>query len=344
MKEPQGIRYSVLDLAPVRVGGSIAESFRNTVNLAQQVERLGYTRLWLAEHHNMPGIASAATAVLIGHVAGQTKTIRVGSGGVMLPNHPPIVIAEQFGTLESLYPGRIDLGVGRAPGTDQLTTRALRRVIRAADDFPEQVQELLMYLGPARPGQAVRAVPGVGTNVPVWLLGSSTFSAQLAAALGLPFAFAAHFAPQDLYAALRLYRTKFQPSQWLEKPYAMIGIPVVAADSDEQAQRLATTLYQRFLDLIHGREMLLRPPVDSMNSLWNDNERLMAQSRMTEAIIGGPETVRAGLAKFIERAQPDEIMVSCELYDQRDRFRSYEAVAELMTELNREPVRTPLST
>lgn len=334
MSSSQGTRFSVLDLAPVKIGGTIAEGFRNSVDLAQHAENFGYTRYWLAEHHNMPGISSAATSILIGHVAGQTKSIRVGSGGVMLPNHAPLVIAEQFGTLETIYPGRIDLGIGRAPGTDPLTLRALRRDPRAADDFPDQVRELLAFLGPAVERQAVRAVPGAGTNVPVWLLGSSTFSAQLAAVMGLPFAFAAHFAPQDLYDALRLYRSRFQPSQFLDRPYAMVGIPVVAAETDQQAQRLATTMLQRFLQLIRAENLLLHPPVDGMDGLWNPTEKLMAQSRMAEAIIGGPETLRMGLEVLLERAQPDEIIVSTELYDHADRVRSYELVSQVMNELN----------
>jgi luciferase family oxidoreductase group 1 len=335
MDSSQGTRFSVLDLAPVKLGGTIGESFQNTVNLAQHAEKLGYTRFWLAEHHNMVGIASAATAVLIGLVAGKTTSIRVGSGGVMLPNHAPILIAEQFGTLETLYPGRIDLGIGRAPGTDPLTIRALRRDPRAADDFPEQLRELLALLGPAAANQAVRAVPGEGTNVPVTLLGSSTFSAQLAAATGLPFAFAAHFAPHDLHDAIRLYRTRFQPSQWLEEPYVIVGVPVVAAESDGEAQRLATTMIQRFLQLIRGDNLLLRPPIDSMDGLWLPNERLMAQSRMGEAIIGSPDTVRLGLEALLERTATDEIIISTELYDQQDRLRSYQIVAELMSAMNR---------
>jgi luciferase family oxidoreductase group 1 len=335
MDSSQLTRFSVLDLAPVRVGGTIAESFQNTVDLAQHAEKLGYTRFWLAEHHNMVGIASAATSVLIGHVACKTSRLRVGSGGVMLPNHAPIVIAEQFGTLETLYPGRIDLGIGRAPGTDPLTIRALRRDPRAADDFPEQLRELLTLLGPAEANRAVRAVPGEGTNVPVWLLGSSTFSAQLAAAMGLPFAFAAHFAPQDLHDAIRLYRTRFQPSQWLKDPYVMVGVPIVAADTDREAQRLATTMSQRFLQLIRGENLLLRPPVDGMDGLWTPNERLMAQSRMTEAIIGSPETVLLGLEALLERTSADEVIVTTELYDHAARLRSYQIVAELMTVLNR---------
>ncbi len=321
--------FSVLDLAPVRKGGTIAEAFRNSLNLAQHAERLGYTRFWMAEHHNMPGIASAATSVLIGYVAGGTSTIRVGSGGVMLPNHAPLVVAEQFGTLETLYPGRIDLGVGRAPGTDGLTTRALRRDPNAAADFPDQVEELLRYLGPVEPGQRVRAVPGAGTNVPVWLLGSSTFSAQLAALLGLPFAFAGHFAPQDMHDALRLYRERFTPSAYLDQPHAMVGLPIIAADTDAEAQRLATTPAQRALQLIRGEPFLLAPPVAAMDGLWSPTERAFVESKLGAAIVGGPETVARELNAFIDETEADEIMMACELYDQRDRLRSYELVASL---------------
>ncbi len=320
---------SVLDLAPVRKGGTLTETFRNTLELARCVEQWRYTRFWLAEHHNMPGIASAATAVLIGYVAGGTSRIRVGSGGVMLPNHAPIVIAEQFGTLETLYPGRIDLGVGRAPGTDGLTTRALRRDPNAAADFPDQVEELLALLAPARPGQKVRAVPGAGTNVPVWLLGSSTFSAQLAAALGLPFAFAGHFAPQDMRDALRLYRGGFQPSAYLAEPHAMVGLPVIAASSDAEARRLSTTPAQRALELIRGEPFLLSPPVESMEGRWSPQEQAWVETKMGAAIIGGPDTVRARLKTFLEEMPFDEVMVSCELYEQADRLRSHEIVADV---------------
>jgi luciferase family oxidoreductase group 1 len=331
MGELKQTLFSVLDLAPVKVNSNIAESFRNTLDLAQHVERLGYTRFWLAEHHNMSGIASAATAVLIGYVAGGTKTLRVGSGGVMLPNHAPLVIAEQFGTLETLYPGRIDLGLGRAPGTDGLTVRALRRdPAWNGDEFPSLVQELLAYLGPVSPGQRVKAVPGAGTNVPVWLLGSSTFSAQLAGVLGLPFAFAAHFAPQELYAALRQYRQRFEPSQWLQKPYAMVGLPVIAADSDEKAQVLATSTFMRFLQLIRGEPFLTAPPVDSMEGRWSPDEKLMVQSKLGALICGGPETIRRELAAFLEATQADELMIASDTYSHSDRLRSYELVAEAM--------------
>jgi luciferase family oxidoreductase group 1 len=331
--------YSVLDLAPVKVNSSIAESFRNSLDLARHVERLGYTRFWLAEHHNMSGIASAATAVLIGYVAGGTKTLRVGSGGVMLPNHAPLVIAEQFGTLETLYPGRIDLGLGRAPGTDGLTIRALRRDPNwNGDEFPSLVQELLAYLGPVSPGQRVRAVPGADTNVPVWLLGSSTFSAQLAGVLGLPFAFAAHFAPQELYPALRLYRQRFQPSLWLQKPHAMVGLPVIAADTDKEAQYQATSTYMRFLQLIRGEPFLTAPPVDSMEGRWSPDEKMMVKSKMGAMICGGPETIRRDLAAFIESTQADELMIASDMFNHSDRLRSYEIIADAMKSLARAPL------
>jgi luciferase family oxidoreductase group 1 len=330
--------FSVLDLAPVKVDSTIAESFRNTLDLAQHVERWGYKRFWLAEHHNMSGIASAATAVLIGYVAGGTSTLRVGSGGVMLPNHAPLVIAEQFGTLETLYPGRIDLGLGRAPGTDGLTIRALRRDPNwNGDEFPSMVQELLAYLGPVQPGQRVRAVPGAGTNVPVWLLGSSTFSAQLAGMLGLPFAFAAHFAPQELYPALRLYRQRFQPSQWLQNPYAMVGVPVIAADSDEKAWKLATSTFMRFLQLIRGQPFLTAPPVDNMEDRWSPDEKLMVQSKLGALICGGPETIRREIAAFLEATEADELMIASDTYSHSDRLRSYELVADIMKNLTGVP-------
>jgi luciferase family oxidoreductase group 1 len=334
MTEARHPLFSVLDLAPVRSGGTIAESFRNTLDLAQHAERLGYTRFWLAEHHNMAGIASAATAVLIGYVAAGTQTLRVGSGGVMLPNHAPLVIAEQFGTLETLYPGRIDLGLGRAPGTDGFTVRALRRDPNwNGDEFPALVEELLAFLAPGKPGQRVQAVPGAGTNVPVWLLGSSTFSATLAGLLGLPFAFAAHFAPQQLYPALSLYRQNFKPSQWLAKPHAMVGLPIIAADTDEKARQLATTPAMKFLRLIRGEPFLTAPPVDTMDGLWSPDEKLLVQSKLAALISGGPETIRRELASVLERTQADEIMVASDAYLHSDRVRSYEIVAGVMQTL-----------
>jgi len=329
-------RFSVLDLAPVKENGTIAESFHNTLDLARHCERWGYTRFWLAEHHNMIGIASAATAVLIGHVAGGTTTIRVGSGGIMLPNHAPLVIAEQFGTLETLYPGRIDLGLGRAPGTDGAAIRALRRDPNSTGlEFPDQVTELLGYLAPASHRQMVRAVPGAGTNVPVWLLGSSTFSAQLAAFLGLPFAFAAHFAPQEMQAAISVYRERFKPSERLDKPYVMIGLPVIAAASDQEAQFLATTPALKFLQLIRGEPFLLSPPVENMDAVWSADERFLVQTKLAASIVGGPETVARRLSAFLDETQADEIMINSDTYDHAHRLRSYEIISEIMSPLSR---------
>jgi len=320
---------SVLDLAPVRQGGTISDAFVNSVALARHVEALGYKRFWLAEHHNMPGIASSATAVLIGHIAGATSTIRVGSGGVMLPNHAPIIIAEQFGTLEALYPGRIDLGLGRAPGTDQLTTRALRRDL--ADDenaFPRNVQELLALLAPAGELQRVRAVPGSGSNVPVWLLGSSTFSAQLSGMLGLPFAFASHFAPQRLMEAIEVHRHFFKPSEYLDKPHVMVGLPVIAAESDERANYLATTTFQRLINLVRGRPTVLVPPVESMDGLWDEREEAYVRTHLGVAVIGGPETVKRRLEDFVQQTGADELIITSDFYDPVDRLRSFEIIME----------------
>ena len=328
-------RFSVLDLAPVREGGSVAETCRNTLDLAKHAETWGFTRFWLAEHHNMPGIASAATSVLIGHVAAGTSTIRVGSGGVMLPNHSALVIAEQFGTLECLFPGRIDLGVGRAPGSDGLAARALGYKT-VEEDFPRQVQELLTYLAPARPGQRLIAYPGVGTNVPVWLLGSSTYSAQLAARFGLPFAFASHFAPALLFEALKIYRAEFQPSKYLAKPYAIAGVPLVGAESDAEAHKLATSGRQRHLRLIRGEHVFVPPPVDSMDDLWSPAEQFAVESRLGAGAIGGPETLSARLADFIEQTKADELIFVSDLYDHKLRLRSFEIAADVMKSFVRE--------
>ena len=340
---------SVLDLAHVRLGGTVAEAFGNTLDLAQHVERWGYKRFWLAEHHNIPGVASAATSVLISYVADHTKTIRVGSGGVMLPNHAPLVIAEQFGTLEALYPGRIDLGLGRAPGGDSAVVRALRRDLRAGEDFPALVEELRRYLapetrsknqsaaGPARPGglvtawqDSVKAYPGAGSNVPIWLLGSSLFSAALAAELGLPFAFASHFAPEQLLAALDLYRRSFRASETLDKPHTIAGVPVIAAETDEEAWRLATTPLQMFLNLIRNRPGPMMPPVDGPAKLdWNEFERAAVESRFGAAVVGSRERVREGLELFLAETGVDELMVVTAVYDHAARLRSYEMVAEM---------------
>jgi len=329
-------RFSILDLAPVRVGGSVAEALRNTVDLARHAERWGYTRFWLAEHHNMPGIASAATSVLIGHVAGATRIIRVGSGGIMLPNHAALVIAEHFGTLETLYPGRIDLGVGRAPGSNGRAAAALRYNVEEAD-FPRQVGELLAYLADAGEGQKLTAYPGAGTHVPVWLLGSTTYSAQLAAELGLPFAFASHFAPAMLIDALEVYRERFRPSEYLRAPYTMAGVPIVAADTDAVAERLVTSAIQRHLSLMRGQPIFVPPPVDSMDGLWSDGEKFMVQSRMAVAIIGGPSTVQQKLAEFVEQTSVDEIIFTADVYHHADRLRSFELTAEAMLSLATAP-------
>lgn len=330
MSEPFTIPLSMLDLVPVRHGGSVADALQESVALARHVEQLGFQRYWLAEHHNMDGIASAATAVLIGHVAGQTSRIRVGSGGVMLPNHAPLVVAENFGTLATLYPGRIDLGLGRAPGADRATMRALRRDLSSnGDDFPEQVAELRDLLAPAQPGQAVRAMPGEGTEVPVWLLGSSLFSAQLAAQLGLPYAFAAHFAPRMMLEAARMYRALFRPSAVLDRPHLMLGVPVVAADSDDEARWLATSTQQRVLALLRGESLRLRPPVVDMTPLWAGHEKASVDAFLAEAVVGGPDTVRRGLASLVERTGADELMVVTDIHDFALRLRSCRIVAEV---------------
>jgi luciferase family oxidoreductase group 1 len=300
------------------------------MSLAQHVERLGYKRFWLAEHHNMPGIASAATSVVIGHIAGGTSTIRVGAGGIMLPNHAPLVIAEQFGTLASLYPGRIDLGLGRAPGSDRMTAHALRRRLeKDGDDFPELLQELQYFLKTPVEGQKVQAVPGGGIEIPIWLLGSSGFSAQLAGQLGLPFAFAAHFSPEYTLPALELYRRNFRPSDDLEEPYAMVALNVFAADTDAEAQRLASSQHQSFLALIRGKPGKIKPPVDDMDAVWSPEEKAMVNARLGGSVIGDPETVRAGLEKFVDETHADELMINGIFFGHEARLRSYEIVADI---------------
>ena len=334
----QNIPISVLDLSPILKGSTPAQAFRNTRDLARHAEEWGYQRYWLAEHHNMPGIASAATAVVIGYVAGGTSTIRVGAGGVMLPNHAPLVIAEQFGTLESLYPGRIDLGLGRAPGTDQQTLHALRRGRGdGVDHFPRDVLELQAYFRAPAPGQAVRAVPGAGLNVPIWLLGSSLYSAQLAAALGLPYAFASHFAPDDLLAALALYRREFQPSEALRRSYAMAGVSVFAADTDREAERMFTSLQQQWVNRRRGTPGPLNPPLDSTAGLWSDLERHGLEHAQRESIVGSRGKVQRGLGAFIEKTGVDELMVTGQIFDHASRLRSYEIVAEVAIQSS-EPV------
>lgn len=321
---------SMLDLVPVRAGGTVAEALKQSTELAQHVERLGFTRFWLAEHHNMDGIASSATALLIGHVAGKTSRIRVGSGGVMLPNHPPLVVAENFGTLAALYPGRIDLGLGRAPGADQATMRALRRDrLSDGDDFPEQVAELRALLAPAQPGQRLVATPGAGSDIPVWLLGSSLFSAQLAAHLGLPYAFASHFAPRFMFDAIRLYRDLFRPSAVLDKPYVMIGVPVVAAPTDEEAAYLATSAQQKILALMRGQSLKLQPPVHDMDERWDPAEQHSVEAFLGVAVVGGPQRVQDGLSHLVERTQADELMLVTDVYDPALRLRSCDIVASV---------------
>ena len=327
------IPLSVLDLVPITEGSDPHVALTNSLDLAQHAERLEYNRIWVAEHHNSTGIASAATAVVIGHLAAGTSTIRVGAGGVMLPNHAPYVIAEQFGTLESLYPGRIDLGLGRAPGTDQLTVQALRRDPSRAQDFPQDVQELEGWFGPVAPSQPVRAVPGAGLEVPLWILGSSTFGAQLAAALGLPYAFASHFAPNDLSQALALYRGGFQPSRQLETPYVMLGVNVVAAETDADARRLFTTIQQSLTNSRRGRRGPYPPPIDDIEGFWTPGERAITERMLSYSVVGSPATVRAGLEQIIETTQADELMVVTAVYDHASRVRSYELLAQVASGL-----------
>jgi luciferase family oxidoreductase group 1 len=324
------IPFSILDLAPIPQGSTASDALRNSLDLAQHAEKWGYKRFWLAEHHNMPGIASAATAIVIGHIAGGTKTIRVGAGGIMLPNHSPLVIAEQFGTLVSLFPGRIDLGLGRAPGTDQSTARALRRDVAAsADRFPEDVLELQHYFEEAESGQKIRAIPGTGLQVPIWLLGSSLFSAQLAAQLGLPFAFASHFAPADMMAALRLYRNLFKPSKQLKRPYTVLGINVVAAVTDEEAHRQFTSLQQSFTYLRRGMPRQIPPPIDDIESFWSPAEKALASQTLTVSAVGSSESVARVLQNFIDMTNPDELMLTAHIYDHKARLDSFERVAAL---------------
>jgi luciferase family oxidoreductase group 1 len=327
MAEKSMVPVSILDLVPVILGETPREALRKSLDLAQHAEAFGYKRYWVAEHHNMTAIASAATSVVIGYLAGGTSTIRVGSGGIMLPNHPPLMIAEQFGTLESLYPGRIDLGLGRAPGTDTRTLRALRRDPTRENTFPQDVLELQRFLAPPEPGQAVRAVPGAGTEVPIWILGSSTFGAELAAQLGLPYAFASHFAPDALLVALDVYRKRFKPSKQLDHPYAMVGVNVVAADTDEEARRLFTTVQQSFTNLVRGAGGKLQAPIDNMDDYWTAAEKHHASHMLKYSIVGSAETVRKDLEEFIKLTEADELMIVTSLYDHVARVRSYELVA-----------------
>ena len=329
MKTIDSTPLSVLDLVTYPQGGSIPAALALSRELARRAEALGYHRFWLAEHHNLEGIASSATVVLMAYIAAQTTTIRVGSGGIMLPNHAPLVVAEQIGTLESLFPGRIDLGLGRAPGTDPLTLRALRRHAAAgAEDFDVQVAELLSYLAPAEDGQRVKAIPGEGIEVPVWILGSSLYSAHFAAAAGRPYAFASHFAPDDLMEALAVYRREFRPSKALTAPYVMVGVPALAAETDAQAELLATTMYQRSLGILRGKRMALLPPVEDMDAIWSEPERLAVAARMALFVVGGRERVRDGLRQIVEATGADELIVVSDAYAPEDRIRSFEILIE----------------
>jgi luciferase family oxidoreductase group 1 len=330
------VQLSVLDLAPIVAGGDAAQSLQNSRDLAQQAERLGYKRFWLAEHHNMPGIASAATSVAIAHVAAGTTTIRVGAGGIMLPNHAPLIIAEQFGTLASLHPGRIDLALGRAPGTDQLTARALRRNLNASmDGYPRDVMELIHYFQPAEAGQLVRAIPGAGTKVPVWILGSSTYGAQLAAALGLPYAFASHFAPAELDTAIATYRANYRPSPDNPHPYVMVGASLIAAATDEEARRLFSSQQQAFVNLRTGHPGPLPPPVDGFEENLDPRAKFILEQALSCAIVGSPDTVKRGLKAFAERTGADEIIATANIYDHAARIRSFEIAAAAARELEK---------
>jgi len=320
---------SVLDLVPVRQGLTPREALQESAALAQHAEALGYTRFWVAEHHNMEGIASAATAVVIGHIAGHTSTIRVGAGGIMLPNHAPLIIAEQFGTLASLFPNRIDLGLGRAPGTDRATLRALRREVMAAESFPDDVLELQAFLAPAEPGQMIRAVPGAGTEVPLWILGSSLYGAQLAALLGLPYAFASHFAPDALEQAMAIYRERFKPSQQLARSYAVAAANVVVADSDEEARRLFTSVQLRFVGMVRNERGLLTPPIDDIETDWTPTEKIHASRMLTCSFVGAPQTVERQLRDFVAHTGIDELIVASAIFDQRAKFRSFELIKGL---------------
>ena len=322
------IPLSILDLVRVTEETDARGALDNARDLASHAESWGYRRIWVAEHHNMAGIASAATSVVLAHIAAGTKTIRVGAGGIMLPNHAPYVIAEQFGTLERLFPGRIDLGLGRAPGTDQLTLRALRRLPEAADNFPQDVLELQAFLAPVGPGQRIQAVPAAGTNVPLWILGSSHFGAMLAAELGLPYAFASHFAPDELLPALEIYRARFKPSEQLERPYAMVGVNVIAAGSDREARRLATTQQMSFTNMFRGARGLSQPPIDDIETYWSPSEKAQAMRMLARSIVGSPETVRTGIDALVKETSADELIIVSDIYDHPTRLRSFEMIAD----------------
>ena len=335
MASDKPLLYSILDLSPILAGGTAGDSFRHSLDLAQHAERWGYTRYWLAEHHNIAGVASAATSVVVGFIAGGTSHIRVGSGGIMLPNHAPLVIAEQFGTLESLYPGRIDLGVGRAPGGDQRTARALRRNLGSdGDTFPRDLLELQSYFGASQSGQAVRAIPGEGLHVPIYLLGSSDFSARLAAEQGLPFAFASHFAPDYLHAAIGMYRAQFEPSATHATPHVMVGVNVFAADTDEEARRLFTSLQQQFLGMVRGIRREVQPPVATMEGRWNPAEKAHVEHMTRYSVVGSRATVREGLEKLIAATGADEIIATGSIFDHAARLHSFEIAAEVFKEIN----------
>jgi luciferase family oxidoreductase group 1 len=327
-------RFSLLDLSPILEGSDASVAFRNTLDLAQHAEKWGYHRYWLAEHHNLPSIASAATAVVIGHAAGGTKTIRIGAGGIMLPNHAPLVVAEQFGTLESLYPGRIDLALGRAPGTDQATARALRRYFESADSFPEDLLELMSYFRDPKPNQHVTAIPGAGLHIPIFLLGSSDFSARLAAALGLPFGFASHFAPDYLHAALQIYRSQFKPSEQLPEPYVIVGAGVYAAESDDEARRIFSSAQLQTLNLIRGQPTKLQPPNDELDKLWSAHERAAIEHRTKYAAVGSPETVRTKFQQMLKETRANEMIVTAQIFDHGARLRSFEIAAGILQSLN----------
>ncbi len=322
------IPLSILDLVRVTEETDARGALDNARELGAHAERWGYRRIWVAEHHNMPGVASAAASVVIGHIAAGTKTIRVGAGGIMLPNHAPYVIAEQFGTLERLFPGRVDLGLGRAPGTDQLTLRALRRSPEASENFPQDVLELKAFLAPVVPGQRIQAVPAAGTNVPIWILGSSHFGAMLAAEFGLPYAFASHFAPDELIPALAVYRSRFKPSEAFERPYAMVGVNVVAAETDREARRLATTQQMSFANIFRGARGLSQPPIDDIETYWSPAEKTQAMRMLARSIVGSPETVRAGIAALVAETAADELIVVSDVYDHEARLRSFALIAE----------------
>tara|TARA_R100000365_G_C2748388_1_gene79801 strand:+ start:1861 stop:2856 length:996 start_codon:yes stop_codon:yes gene_type:complete len=325
---------SILELGRVREGFTRADALNDARRVAQQAEGFGYKRFWVAEHHNMPAVTTAATSIVISHIAAGTKTLRVGAGGIMLPNHAPYIIAEQFGTLDALYPGRIDLGLGRAPGTDQLTLRALRRDPMSSDRFPQDVLELQAYLGPVEDGQRIEAVPGSNSNVPIWILGSSLFGAQMAAAYGFPYGFASHFAPQALDDALAVYRRQFKPSEQQARPYALIGVNIIAADTDEEAKYLATSQQMSFANLVRGQRKLTQPPIDDINTYWTEAEKLRASHMLAVSIIGGPDKVRTGIQNLLARTETDELMVVSDMYDVDKRIRSFEIIADVMKSVN----------